>query len=232
MKDYFSQQKLLVKDLEQSFYRNQYNSTVVGMQEDYENDQQECLTSVSFVPGDIATKIIEKVIQPMKISDPEHYFFNEASLHLTIKNIRTISNPPLFSEVDIYKVQNLFNEVIPQFNQIEFIVEDVVLFPTSVSVMAYASNELQRLVLALDEGLKSIGVPDNKKYLSDSIFWGNITICRFTKKPNEDLIKVIKMLRNTKIGRFKVDKVNLVTCNSVCSPNSRKIIETYNLNNS
>jgi 2'-5' RNA ligase len=231
MENYLSQQKILIKDLEQSFRTNQYASTVVDRQKDYETDQQRCLTSVSFVPTNVSTSIVEKVIKPLRMIDPQQYFLNEASFHITIKNVRTISSPPLFNENDIVNVDKLFQEIIPQFNQIEFQIEDVILFPTSIAVMAYANRELQKLAFALDDGLKSIGVPDNKSYISDSIFWGNITICRFTEEPSADLIKAVKKMRNIKLGHFKVDEVNLVTCNSVCSPASRKMIGKYHLNN-
>ena len=164
MTDYFSQQKAMVKDLEQSFLSNQQRSTIVEMQTDYVKDEQVCLTSVAFIPDDIANEILEHVIRPLKITESEHHFFEQA--------------------------------------------------------------------LALDKGLKNIGVPDNKKYISDTIFWGNITICRFTKDPSKELIKTIKKLRNIKIGKFKVSEVDLITCNSVCYPKSRKVIGKYRLRGS
>jgi 2'-5' RNA ligase len=149
-------------------------------------------------------------------------------MHLTIKNIRTISKPKLYTELDVTKVNQLFGEVIPKFSVFEINIEDVLVFPASVSVMAYSIG-LQNLNLALDKGLKEIGVPDNKKYLSDSVYWGNITICRFTEKPGTEFINEAKKLRNLKIGKFNVEKVNLITCNAVCHTGSRKIINTYEL---
>jgi 2'-5' RNA ligase len=227
--NYLSQQKELVKKLENSFVNGMHKSTVVEMQKDYANDDQICLTSVVFILNDISNKIILNVINNLKEIEPHHYFYPPESMHLTIKNIRTINKPPLFTETDTYKVNQLFNEIIPKFPIFEFDVEDVLIFPTSLSIMAYSNDTLQKLILALDKSLQEIGVPDNKKYLSDSIFWGNTTICRFIQNPGTQFINEVKKMRNLKIGKFKVEKVSLITCNAVCYPESRKIIGEYEL---
>ncbi len=227
--NYFLKQKESVQELENSFANGVGRSTVVEMQKNYADDDQICLTSVVFIPQDISQKIVVSIIEKLKQIDPGHYFYSPESMHLTIKNVRTINKPPLFSEIDINKVNRLLCEMVPQFPVFELSVEDVLLFPTSLSVMAYSNETLQKLVLALDKGLQEIGVPDNKKYFSNSIFWGNITICRFTQPPSPDFIDEVKRMRNVKIGKFKVKKVNLVTSNAVCFPASRNIIGEYEL---
>jgi len=227
--DYFLKQKELVKQFEHSIANGADKSTVVEMQKDYANDDQICLTSVAFIPSKISNKIVSNVINKLKDIEPQHYFYPSESMHVTIKNIRTINKPPLFSETDIDKANQLFSETIPQFPNFEFSIEDVVIFPTSISVMAYSNARLQKLVSALDKGLQKIGIPDNKKYLSDSVYWGNITICRFTQKPSPRFIEKVKTMRNLEIGKFKIKKINLITCNAVCHPQSRKIINEYEL---
>ena len=226
--NYLLQQKELVKKLEDSFIDGEHKSTVVDMRKDYVNDDRICLTSVTFIPNDISSKIISNVINNLKKIEPYHYFYPFESMHLTIKNIRTISKPLLFAESDIIKVDQLFSEIIPKFSIFEVKVEDVLILPSSVSIMVY-SDGLQNLNLALDKGLREIGVPDNKKYLSDLVYWGNITICRFTEKPGNEFNNEVKKMRNFKIGKFKVEKVNLITCNAVCYSGSRKIIGGYEL---
>lgn len=227
--DYRLQQKKLIKQLEDSFTKDVHKSTVVEMKSDYANDDQICLTSLVFIPDEISREIIFDVIEKLKTIEPQHYFYPPESMHLTIKNIRTVHKPPLFSETDIDKVNQLFSEIVPQFSIFEFSVEDVLVFPTSLSIMAYSNDTLQKLISTLDKGLQKIGVPDNKKYLSDSVSFGNITICRFTQNPSTQFIEEVKKMRNLKIGKFKVEKVNLITCNAVCYPESRKIIGEYKL---
>jgi|SRR3989344_2291515 len=201
-KYHFSQQKAAVGELEQSFLDSRQRSTAVGMQEDYVNDQQICLTSVTFIPDELACEIIKQIIKPLSAIHPNHYFYKSSSLHLTIKNVRTISNPPLFNQEEISKVDSLLQKLVPQFSQFEFNVEDVLLLPTSISLMAYSNSELQKLVLSLDKGLQDIGVPDNKKYISETVFWGNITVCRFTSEPSSELIEMVKSMRKLKLGKF------------------------------
>lgn len=232
MMEYVKKQKELVKQLEESFIGGANKSTIVGVQKDYANDDQICLTSVVFIPEDISKKIIFNVIDKLKKIEPQHYFYPLESMHLTIKNIRTVNKPPLFSETDINKANKLFNEIIPEFPVFQFNIEDVLVFPTSISVMAYSNDIFQKLVFALDKGLQRIGVPDNKKYFSDSIFLGNITICRFTQKPSDKFIEEAKKMRNLKIGEFRAEKISLITCNAACNSNSRKIINEYNLKKS
>lgn len=228
--NYLLQQKTLVNELEKAFTEGTFKSTVVDLQKDYVNDDKICLTSVVFIPTDVAEIIKEKIIEPLRLLEPSFYFFPPESLHLTIKNVRTINNPPLFNAADVEKVNALFSKIIPSFPSFDFAVEDVVLFPTSFSVMAYSNEILKDLVLSLDSGLKEIGVPDNKKYISDSVFWGNITICRYTQKPSQEFIEAVKKLRNLKLGRIQVDKINLIVSNVVLHPDSKKIIAEYNLN--
>lgn len=231
MNNYILKQKTLVKELEDSFNQKTHKSTVVDMQNDYFNSKQICLTSVVFIPNDISSKITQNIINPLKEIESEHYFYSPESMHLTIKNVRTVNNPPLFNKSDIEKVNELFNKIVPQFPAFEFNIEDVLLFPTSISVMAYSNDTLQKLVIALNEGLKEIGVPDNKKYISNSIFWGNITVCRFVKNPGEKFVKAIREMRNSKIGRFELERINLVTGNVVLNPETREAVAEYILNN-
>ncbi len=227
--NYRQQQKELVRKLEETFARGAHKPTVVDMRKNYANDDQRCFTSVVFVPDAIAKKITWNVIDRLQEIEPHHYFYPPESMHITVKNIRTVHKPPLFTESDIEKVKTVFKTIIPKFPVFEFHIEDVIIFPTSVSIMAYAHDTLQKLVRALDKGLRAIGVPDNKKYLSDSIFWGNITICRFVKNPDDRFIREVKKMRNDTMGKFNAETVRLITCNAVCAPASREIIAEYQL---
>ena len=227
--DYFSQQKYLVKEIENSLSKGMRKATTIEMQKDYANDDQICLTSVVFVPKNISQKIAEDIIGPLQKIDPAQYYYSSDSMHLTIKNVRVIKNPPSFNEEDIRKVDKLFSELIPKFPKFEFSIEDVILWPTSIAVMGYCDETLQKLVTALDKGLREIEVPDDKKYASNSVYFGNITICRFAQNPKEESLEAVKKLRDHKIGNMIIEKINLITCNAVCHPSSRKIIGEYKL---
>ncbi len=226
---YTQQQKALVRRMEDDFAKGVSASTLVPMHEDYAGDQRRCLTSLVFLPEHISGAIARQVIAPLQAAQPEQYFFPPASRHLTVKNIRTIDATEGFTENDIRNVDRLFSKVVPQFQTFDFTIEDVILFPTSVSIMAYTDELFLRLVQALDKGLKDIGVPDNKKYVSGDVFCGNTTVCRFTQKPSDAFVTAARGLRTVKIGTFRVQSILLVICNAVCHPDSLKIIGEYRL---
>jgi len=225
--NYIHQQKQLIKKIEESLAAGKVQSTIVEMQKDYAHDDQTCLTLACFVPDDTADKIVNNIIDPLKIIEPDYYYYFPGSLHLTLKNIRTIHKPPLFTEEDIARVDKVFKEIIPQFPPISYYLEDLLLMPTSVSLMGYTMNILKKLVKTLDRGMNKIGVPDDKKYFSDEVFFGNVTLCRFTHRPSTPFVNKVQELKNINIGEVKIVEANLITCNAVCHPKTRKVISTY-----
>ncbi len=229
---YIQQQKALSQQIKKHLSTGQSNSTFVEMRQDYENDSETCLTSVVFVPENLAQIILERVIKPLKAVEPEHFYYSSDLMHLTIKNVRTIHTPPLFTDLEVTKANQVFEKIVPQFQAFTFTVEDVMLFPTSVSLMGYSNQTLQELVPALDAGLNEAGVPDNKSYFSDTVFFGNLTVCRLTHSPSLEFRQRVKELETTHIGEMKVKELHLITCNSVCHPKTRKIIGTYQLSGS
>lgn len=228
-KSYQKQQKELIDQLEKALANGVQRSTVVEMRSDYANDRHICLTSVVFVPDKISKKIISGITDRLKKIEPHHYFYPPESMHLTIKNLRTEGNPPLFTPQDAKKADELFKKIIPDYRVFEFNVEDVLTFPTSLAVMAYSGDAFHELVVELDNGLKKIGLPDNKKYFSNSVTWGNITVCRFTKKPGVKFLNAVKEMRDLQIGKFKVEEIKLIICNAACHPGSLQVIGEYDL---
>lgn len=227
--DYMQPQKALLSSIKQQLLQGHSQSTFVEMRSDYEHDIEICLTSVIFVPPAIGKIITERVIVPLQAIAPHHYYYAPDLLHITIKNVRTIHHPPLFNDSDIAKANQVFMETVPRFLNFNFQLEEVVLFPTSISVICYADRTLQELVQALHEGLTQIGVPDNKTYFSDTIFFGNLTCCRLTQSPTQELHDHIQSLDLSALGAIPVQQIHLVTCNAVCHPNSRTVIGTYRL---
>jgi 2'-5' RNA ligase len=226
---YFHLQKQVVEEFEQSLGGGSNKSSIVEVQKDYANDNQLCLSSISFVPKDLAAEMATKIMEPLQAIEPDFYYYPVNSLHLSIKNIRTIHNPPLFTEEDIKKVAKLFGETVPQFPSLHFEIEDIIKMPTSVLVIAYAEENFKKLFLALDYGLKEIGVPDDKRYFSDSVVWGSITLCRFTHQPKPEFIDKVRSMRHLKFGEMVVSDIKLVVCNAVCHEGSRRTIASFHL---
>lgn len=227
MNTYKDRQKKLIQEMKKTFVQGESKSTVVEMRKNYADDPALCLTAIAHIPPEITQEIQEKIIQPLKAIDPKQYYYPSNSLHLTVKNIRTIHDPPIFTRQDIEKAKVVFAAVIPKHQSYTYELEDLLLLPTSLSLMGYTDEGLRYLVEELDQALIKNGVPDNKQYFSDSVFFGNITLCRFTRIPSSAFRQKINELQTIKIGAVEVEQIQLITTNAVNHPSFRKIIATY-----
>lgn len=229
MNDYTTQQRQLIQHIKDNMQQAQTQMSIFEMKSDYENDDAISLTSVTLISKAITNIVVEKIIQPLQLIEPYHYYYATDLMHITIKNVRKMHKPPRFTEDDAQKVNNLFKEIISRFPSFKFNFQGLVLFPTSFSLIGYCDETLRDLVHALDKGLKEIGLADDKKYISDTVFFGNMTLCRFTQTPSLLLQNKIRELESIYIGEMNVSEINLVTCNAVCHPKSRRIIGAYTL---
>lgn len=226
---YQALQKRMVNRLRADSGQRNASASVVPTRADYQTDSAICLTSVVFVPDDIAQDIHRTIVEPLKEIEPDHHYYSSDSMHITIKNIRTVHDPPLFTETDIEKVHHLFAGLIPQHRSFFFSLEEVVAFAASVSLIGYCDDRLKGLVQALDAGLNEIGVPDNKQYVSDTVFFGNVTLCRYVRQPSKRFCEAVEYMAHVYRSALKVEEIHLITCNSVCAPESRSILYSYKL---
>lgn len=229
MNAYSEKQLELIKAIEKKFNGGESPSTVVEPVSDYINDDRICLTSVVFLPQQLEQKIIDNIINPLRDINPIQYFYIPGSFHITIKNIRTINNPPLFNDVDIEKVRGVFKNVVPKYKSFTFELKRLFELPTSLAICAFSNETLANLALELGKELKKTGVPDNKIYATNDIIIGSATLSRFTNTPNPEFKQKVKELKEIEIGSFEVKKVYLITTNAICYHTKTKIIEEYSL---
>jgi len=229
MTDYQNKQYKLLETIEIQFKDNKSPTQIVETTDDYKNDPKICLTAVSFLPGKLARTINDRLVIPLQKSDLKQFFFLPESLHITIKNIRTLNDPPLYNNQDINNAIKVFDEVIKRHKVIKFQLKGLFELPTSLGIRAYCDESLKNLALDLDEGLNTIGTPDNKKYASNEIFFGNVTICRYTTQPNTKFIEIINKLKEEYFGELLIKKISLITTNTAVDPKKTKIIKQYNL---
>jgi hypothetical protein len=217
----------MTKKIEKDFKHGISRSTIVNPVSDYINDNRMCLTSVVFVPQNLVSKIINDVISPLKKADPAQYFYLPSSFHITIRNIRIISDPSSFNDIDIEKTKEVFKKIVPKYHPFTFELKRIFELPTSLAISAFSNETLGNLALELGQSLERVGVPDNKIYVNSDVVIGNATISRFTNKPNSKFWEKIKELKEIDMGSFEVRKVFLITTNAVCHPSKTKIIEEY-----
>lgn len=229
MADYRELQQRLVDQLRIGTGGVDGRASVVPIQSDYRTDPARALTSVVFVPAGLGQEIRRAIIEPLQAIEPEHYYYPPESLHLTIKNIRTIHHPPHFTAADANRVAELFGRLIPPHCSFSVWLEELAPFSTSLALIAYADEQLKKLVQTLDAGLNEIGLPDDKCYLSDQVFFGNVTVCRYIRPPSSRFLQAVEEMAQVYQRELRIEAVHLITCNAVCAPETRRIIAAYNL---
>lgn len=221
-------QKEVINKIEELIRKNSLKSSVVNPVEDFDNDPRICLTSVHFPADFLQTKIHKEIIIPLQENFPEHYYYSPDSLHLTIKNVRVINNPPRFNGRDIKKARQVFSQTVPGHFKFRVFFYRFLLFPNNLSLIGTTEEELDKIILDLDRELKAAGIPDDKLYTNSKYFFSNMTLARFNKPvTGEFREKVKKLFDSLSFEPYLVDSVTLLTCNAVFK--QRKIIGSWGL---
>ena len=211
-----------------SLLKNQQSFSVVEPVDDFFNDSRMALTAVHFPKTSFLKKIKEEVIEPLKKISPDHFYYPNEFIHMTVKNVKTINDPPLFSETDIKKTKQVFDQVIPKYKPFKAYYYRLFLFKHNLALMGTTDPDLDNIILDLDKSLNEVGVPDNKVYLNDKYFFSNVTLIRFNKPVTTEFKeKVVELSKNLKTFSYEIDSVTLLTCNAVM--NKRTNIKTWEL---
>lgn len=221
-------QKDLFDQIEIQAKRGNSSNTLVAMR-NFDNDNSRCLTSVFFLSQTKVLPEIQKLIHKMQIADSRQYYYPKPSLHLTVQNIRSESIPPLYDIEDIKKAKRVFAKIIPKHKSIKCHLKGLFELPTSIAIRGFTDESLKDLVLDLRQELISAGIPDNKKYASDSVFFFNSTICRYQTQPNGRFFETVKKYKELDFGIVTIDKVSLITTNSVATLRHTTIISNISL---
>lgn len=225
--DYQRQQELLVEEIRTQLQRGSYGGTTVDRMAEYETDPAICLTSTTSLPSEFAKEIVREIISPLRMIQPGHYYYSLEQLHVTIKNVRVVHYPPRFSESDVDICRKVFARTVPKYVSYGFNLKGLLSFPASLAIVCYADEVHGKLVPELDRELKREGIADDKAYVSDSVFFGNVTVCRLTEAPLPEFLAYVEGLRDCMFGRFTVKSIDLMSCNAVYK--SRNVWGTYRL---
>ncbi len=194
---------------------NALNFSTVAPVEDYENDSRICLTSVH-IPNQKLINQVSTLTQPLRAIEPDFFYYPNDSLHLTVKNVRVINDPPHFDENDIEKAQRVFSSVIPRHHQYQIYFYRLLLFPNNLALIGTTDPELDNIVLDLDEAMKKANVPDDKIYANTRYFFSNMTLVRFSSQPSQAFREqVLKLSESIQFEPYLVDSVTLLSCNAV-----------------
>ncbi len=211
---YQQQQEALFNKIEEDFKNGLTPSQPLTPVADFTKDSRRCLTGIVFLPVEMQQLINEQIIGPLKAADPTLFYYPLDSLHLTVKNVRVISDPPTYTDEEIQKSQEAFAEVIPNTPVFDFELKGLFDLPASVAIRGYSDEQLKFLIQALTQALNNRGIFDNKKYASNDVFFGNITFCRFDHQPNQAFQEKVRELKAIPLGTLLVEKVTLLTMNA------------------
>lgn len=228
MTDHQLQQQQIINKIEEQVKTNSLNFSTVSPVEDYENDPRVCLTSVHLPHEELKQQVQQLLIEPLRKVAPDFYYYSSDSLHMTIKNIRVINNPPHFTEEDIENAKKVFSEIIPQHKQFNVWFYRLLLFPNNLVLIGTTDPELDNIVLDLDDALSKAGVSDDKVYANSKYFFSNMTLARFNTPPSEEFKQKIQELSDSmEFEPYSVDSVTLLKCNAVFK--NRQIEGTWKL---
>ncbi len=218
----------VINQLEQQIKSNSLGFSTISPVEDYKNDSRICLTSVHIPHEELVFKIQKSLIEPLQEVEPTHFYYSPDSLHMTIKNIRVINDPPHFTKEDIEKAKEVFASVIPSHTKFQIYFYRLLLFPNNLALIGTTDAELENIFQDLDSNLREVDVPDDKKYMNSQYFFSNMTLARFNTVPSAKFLQKVKDLSESlSFKPYTVDSVTLLTCTAVCM--KRNIQGTWTL---
>ncbi len=216
MTDHQLKQKEVIDDIARRVAGNSLNFTTVSPVEDFANDPRTCITSIHFPHHHLLDKVQRELIEPLRAIEPKYYYYPSDSLHMTVKNVRVISDPPSFDESDVEKAKKIFGEVVPGHKKYNVYFYRLLLFPNNLALIGTTDQVLDRLVFDLDEKMKAGGIADDKIYANTKYFFSNMTLARFATAPTDSFRNKVNELSATlQFEPYTVDSVTLITCNAV-----------------
>ena len=211
--DYAVNQFGIVQELQAAFdSREPANATLVQPVDNYSADSRRFL-GVLATPPPFLIHQISTLQEELKKADRRQFMIPPEALHLTMKNIRTISDPPNFSETDVEHIQGLLPQFTANTPPIRMIGHGLLRTPTSCSVPIFTDANFGKFVCELDASLKQLGVPDDKRYNSTDIFFTNITIARYTCTPNSQFQSILAQFSQIQLPEFTISSVKLISSN-------------------
>jgi 2'-5' RNA ligase len=226
MTDHQMQQLKVIKIIENQIEDSAMNFSTVAPVDDFESDNRLCLTGVHF-PSNVLLDQVNEIIKNLQEIEKAYYYYKPESLHMTIKSVRVISNPPEFTKEDVGKAEKVFGTVIPKHSQFSVYFYRLLLFKNNLALIGTTDPELDDLIKDLDQNLETAGIPDNKQYTNTQYFFINMTLARFAA-PSEKFAKAVATLsKKITIDPYTVDSVSLVTGNAVFK--KLNIINTWKL---
>lgn len=229
--NYQELQKQQIDYLESLACSDHFPASVVEPVADYVNDNRKYLTIAAYPTPEILKSITTRFVSDLQAADNQPYYCEPDSLHFTILSIKLFEDGGNFDAVRVAEIIEATKKVFATQPSFEFTMQGSLALPTSIGVRCYSSDALQTLINNLKSALAAIDVVSDKKLISDEIFFGNITVCRFKPNyhPSEKLKAIVKKYHDTDFGRMKLTSAKLIHGNAVISTHNSEILAEFKL---
>jgi hypothetical protein len=221
---YFEAQRELFKSLA----LGTAGAAVVPLRTTYTNAAR-CLTVVHLLDERWASVISRDIIAQLRETAGHHHWYPTHDLHLTLKNIRSAKPNRVFTPDETQRAVKAVERASHAIEPLSFAIHGPICFPTSIILRAFGTLKHRVAVRRLGRELELAGISDDKRYASNEVFIGNITLCRFTTLPTAALRQAVKAREDLAIGRYVADTMQLVECDEVCSSGSRVIHASFKI---
>lgn len=228
LSEYQQKQREIFEELERKAKEGAFGS-FIPMTADFADDNRLSLAAIKFLPRELSLVIEKTLVAPLRKADERQFFFATESLHMTVQNVRKISDTPTFGPADVEAARAAFRKVASKYSAFEFTLEGFLVLPASIAIRAIAEPKYAEFSRAIRDELKLSGVADDKPYINDDIVFGNITFCRFTHPPTEAFLEVVEQLRNCRPGKLRIDSFALMSTNAICDLTKTVEHEQYQL---
>jgi len=206
----------IITQIEKQIRTDSLKSSAVIPVENFDEDTRMCLTSVHFPHQSFVNSIYTSITKPLQKLFSKAYYYSPSSLHLTIKNIRVINDPPHFTDHDVNTVKKVCEKVVPSHKQFSVYPYRLLLFKNNLALMSTTNEELDTIILELDKELNKAHIPDDKHYINSRYFFSNMTLARFSTPPPQEFVdRVHEISAMLKIPIYTVNSVSLITGNAV-----------------
>lgn len=215
------QQLQLLERLQIEANQGKVSSSLVSPATDYLSDPRVCLTIIAYPPKDLVERFVAWQNRLREV-DQAPYYLPSYALHVSCANIRVVNDPPRFTEDDLVVAKQVIEEVAKRHQPVMVQYEKLLRLPTNLLAVGTTDALWSELVKDLRASFKEAGVPDDKSYISEEVFFVNTTLVRYTQTPSEAFFRCVDEIESEVSGEFLIEKLHLVSCNAVLAPWSMK----------
>jgi 2'-5' RNA ligase len=192
--------------------------------DDLSQDKRLGLTLIVRPSTEVATQLIA-INDQLKQLAPRHFYYDRERFHFTIVSLITAADPPQVTRDSAKLYERTIKEVLGHFPAFDVVFLGICATRNSIIARGFpADDTLDRLRDALRERLMAVGLGrgfDDRYRIQGA----HITLARVKVAENfSPLVTLIGQLRNTPLGRMRVQRAQLVLNDFYMSTNKAELL--------